>query len=59
MPYDIPNKLQTPRTLKEKKDTRTSKHTHGRLNLVTTSLLEMLITAKNIKEANKAKMEEP
>ena len=48
MHYDIPNALQTPRTLKEKKGTHTRKHenTNEPTNWVTTSLLELLIAAK-------------
>ena len=51
--YFIPNALQTQRTLKEKKgtngNTETRKHgnTEERTHWVTTSLLELLIAAKN------------
>ena len=47
---------ETSRTIKEKKGTNERKHgrKHGRTNWVTTSLLELLIAAKN-KQENKSK----
>ena len=48
MLYDTPNALQTLKTLKKKKgDARTDEQTNGRTNLVTMSLLELLVAAKN------------
>ena len=57
MLYDTPNALQTSETLKKKKGTnkrtdeqtdgRTNGRTNKRTNLVTTSLLELLVAAKN------------
>ena len=46
MHYDILYALYTPMTLKEKKGT--DGHMNEHRNLVTTSLLELLIAARNI-----------
>ena len=44
MPFNIPNVMHTPMTLKIKKDCR---QTDRHMELVTSSLLELLIAAKN------------
>ena len=51
MLYDIPNLLKTSKTLKENK--KKYGQTHERTNLVTTSLLELLVAepSKNFKHA--------